>query len=65
MSSIRGTAPDIYPGARDLTAAELAKRGLASDPDAGFEMEWYDDERFNGAGEMHVLDFYVALAQCR
>jgi predicted transcriptional regulator YdeE len=58
---IRGPAPDIYPQARDLTAAELLRRHLAADEQAGFEIEWYDDERFNGAGATHVLDFYVPL----
>jgi len=37
------------------------KRHLAPDAQAGFEMEWYDDERFNSAGATHILDFYIAL----
>jgi predicted transcriptional regulator YdeE len=59
---VRGPEPDIYPQARDLTSAELVKRHLAPDPQAGFEIEWYDDERFNAAGATHVLDYYVPLA---
>jgi predicted transcriptional regulator YdeE len=59
---IRGPEPDIYAQARDLTSAELVKRHLAPDTQAGFEIEWYDDERFNGAGTTHVLDYYIPLA---
>jgi predicted transcriptional regulator YdeE len=62
VGSIKGPAPDIYPQARDLTAAELVKRHLVADAQAGFEMEWYDDERFNGAGAKHILDSYIPLA---
>jgi predicted transcriptional regulator YdeE len=58
---IKGQEPDIYPAAHDLTTAELEKRHLAVDAQAGFEIEWYDDERFNGDGRIHVLDFYVPL----
>ncbi len=59
---IRGPEPDIYSQARDLTAAELVRCHLTADEQAGFEIEWYDDERFNGAGATHVLDFYVPLS---
>ena len=58
---IKGPEPDIYAQARDLTAAELTERHLAPDAQAGFEMEWYDDERFNGAGATHILDYYIPL----
>ena len=59
---VRGTEPDSYAQARDLTFAELVRRHLAPDPQAGFEIEWYDDERFDGAGTTHILDYYVRLA---
>lgn len=59
---VRGPEPDIYAQARELVIAELARRHLAPDPQATCEIEWYDDERFDGAGATHVLDYCVPLA---
>ncbi|HHX43042.1 MAG TPA: GyrI-like domain-containing protein [Chloroflexi bacterium] len=58
VGAIRGTPPDIYARAHDLTCEQAAKAGL--EPALDFEMEWYD-ERFMQPDGQRLIDLYIPV----
>jgi predicted transcriptional regulator YdeE len=60
VSTIKGTEPDIYMKAHEITLKEMEKLNLKANEDISFEMEWYD-ERFCANTDYHIIDLYLSI----